>query len=70
MKEIGFVQTCTKTEAGRALLKELLERLLESPKMRDSKKLLDIARLSKNHRFYRKNPVSFVLKNKNGFTRI
>ena len=36
----------TKTEAGVALLKESLERLLESPKMRDPTKLLDIARPS------------------------
>ena len=34
----------TKTEAGVALLKEVRKRLLESPKMRDPKKLLDIAR--------------------------
>ena len=34
----------TKTEAGVALLKEVRERLLEGPKMRDPKKLLDIAR--------------------------
>ena len=34
----------TKAEAGVALLKEVRERLLESPKMRDPKKLLDIAR--------------------------
>ena len=34
----------TKTEAGIALLKEVRERLLESPKMRDPQKPLDIAR--------------------------
>ena len=34
----------TKTEAGVALLKEVRERLLESPKMRDPEKHLDIAR--------------------------
>ena len=34
----------TKTEAGVALLKEIRERLLGSHKMRDPKKLLDIAR--------------------------
>ena len=33
----------TRTEAGVALLKEVRERLLESPKMRDPNKLLDIA---------------------------
>ena len=34
----------TKTEAGVALLIEVRERLLESPKIRDRKKLWDIAR--------------------------
>ena len=34
----------TKTDAGVALLEEVRERLLESPEMRDPKKLLDIAR--------------------------
>ena len=33
----------TEIEAGVALLKEVRERLLEGPKMRDPKKLLDIA---------------------------
>ena len=35
---------CTQTETGVALLKEVGERLLESPKIRDPKKLLEIAR--------------------------
>ena len=34
----------TKPEAGIVMLKEIRERLLDSPKVRDPKKLLDIAR--------------------------